>query len=172
MSPKFLPGFIAEFETRGQTIRFFITSITDGIQNRQANFQFYEQEELTLIEQHFPRGGIYVDIGANVGNHAVFVGKFCSPSQVIVFEPIPMSIDTLRVNLLLNAIPADTTHLGLGLSGEPGSTQMSIQPGNLGTARIIRDSKGTVKLVAGDSLLADKKIDFIKIDVEGHEMEV
>jgi Met-10+ like-protein len=49
---------------------------------------FYEREELEIIATHF-KGGTFVDIGANVGNHSIFAAKFLGASKVIAFEPNP-----------------------------------------------------------------------------------
>ena len=37
---------------------------------------FYEDDLLRHLGRRGPCGGVYLDVGANIGNHAVFFGKF------------------------------------------------------------------------------------------------
>ena len=60
---------VAAFDCLGQRMRFAIHDPDDLIQAVHAAGRFYEMEELELIRGVFPRGGTFLDIGANVGNH-------------------------------------------------------------------------------------------------------
>lgn len=172
MSPNLLPGIVSQFECLGKRVRFFVSNLADTIQNRQANGGFYEAEELMIIQGNIEPGAVFLDIGSNVGNHAIFVGTYCDPKEMILIEPNPAAIQILELNLLLNAITADVSHLGLGLSDGESRAEAAWAPNNLGGARMIAQDEGPIRLVSGDSLFADRHIDFIKIDVEGHEMAV
>lgn len=171
MSAKHTPGIICEFVCRRQVVRFFVSNLGDTVQNRHFNGGFYEAEELSIIEAHLKPGGVFLDLGANVGNHAVFVAKFCRPGTVILIEPNPEALRHLRANLLLNRLDLDVSHLGLGLSDLAESADVAWQPNNLGGARMTARAGGAIQLVTGDSLLADRCIDFMKIDIEGHEIK-
>lgn len=169
------PGFVATAKLpSGTPIRFFVKNPQDVIQSHHANGQFYEQEELAIIEKHFPRGGVYLDVGSNVGNHLLFVAAMRTASGMIAIEPNPHSIEILVLNLLLNAVlpGVDCTHLGVGLSDGEGRADANTRyANNLGDTFMEEKADGAIKLVAGDSLFASRKIDFIKMDVEGHEMK-
>lgn len=171
MSAKQTPGIICQFVCRRQVVRFFVSNLGDTIQNRHFNGGFYEPEELRIIETHLKPGGVFLDLGANVGNHAVFVAKFCQPGAVILIEPNPEALQHLRFNLLLNRLDLDTRHLGLGLSDLAETADVTWKPNNLGGARMAAREGGAIQLVTGDSLLADRHIDFMKIDIEGHEIK-
>ncbi|MBU1378375.1 MAG: FkbM family methyltransferase [Alphaproteobacteria bacterium] len=164
------PGVLAEFAHRGQTVRFFVSDIADVIQNQHINGYFYEPIELDIIAAHFPAGGVYLDIGANVGNHLVYMSKFCAPSAVIAVEPNPSALRLLHLNLLLNALPA--TVVAMGLSDAPGKAEARWPSHNLGGARMMAEDNGRIQMIPGDDLFADRKIDFMKIDVEAQELAV
>ena len=170
MAARHLPGIICEFGFRKRGFRFFVTNIADTIQNRHFNGGFYEPEELSIIEAHLAPGGVFLDLGANVGNHAIYVAKFCQQQAVILIEPNPEALRHLRTNLLLNQLDLDVSHLGLGLSDATGQAELAWDVNNLGGARMTTSPAGPIKLVTGDSLFADRHIDFMKIDIEGHEI--
>ena len=37
---------------------------------------FYEDDLLEYLALAAPKGGIFIDVGANIGNHSVYFGKF------------------------------------------------------------------------------------------------
>ncbi len=170
---------VACFTENDVQIRLVVAYPRDEIQRHHARGEFYEAEELEIISRHFPKGGIYCDIGANVGNHAIYVGKMLDPSKIFVFEPNPAAIQVLISNIVLNELDAitDSSHLGLGLSDQSGEgfditfRRPRWHVKNLGGAQLERNG-GDITVARGDALLGRQKVDFIKIDVEGMEMKV
>jgi len=69
-------GKIVHFRKGGRDIRFFVVDPEDTIQAVHLSGDFYEREELEIIEQFWRPDGVFVDIGANVGNHTIFVEKY------------------------------------------------------------------------------------------------
>ena len=169
---------VVRAEHLGQTIFFTVPNPKDEIQQYHFRGEFYEREELEIMARHLPVGGTYCDIGANVGNHAIFVAKFLHAARLVLIEPNPPAIETLESNLFLNGIEGlcDRRHLGIGLSdGAHDSASMRTPGRNLGAARIREvgaEGEGEIVLATGDSLLEAEAFDLIKIDVEGHEMKV
>jgi FkbM family methyltransferase len=170
MHAKTMPGIIVEFLHRRRAIRFFLRNVADTIQNCHMNGAFYEMEELQIIEHYLKPGSVFLDIGTNVGNHAVYVGKYCKPAEIIIIEPNPEAIEILKINLLLNRISVDAQHLGLGLSDAESTADAQWDHNNLGGARMVANPQGAIHLATGDSLFADRHIDFIKMDIEGLEI--
>ncbi|HEY8574399.1 FkbM family methyltransferase [Phenylobacterium sp.] len=168
----YIPGVLVEFGFRNKAVRFFVRNLADVIQNAHANGAFYEQDHLEVMEKHLKPGGVFLDVGANIGNHSVFVAKYCKPREVILVEPNPEAIVLLRLNLLLNRLELDTKHVGVGLSDREQTAEPSVPANNLGGTKMVLKQDGRLKLVTGDSLFAERHIDFIKIDVEGQEMAV
>lgn len=171
----YIEGAIVSNEIFGRKISFFVTDKNDVIQRWHADGRFYEEEELAIISEFFPRGGVFVDVGANVGNHTIFVAKYLYPKDIILFEPNPQTVPLLMFNISLNDLRevVDLSHLGVGLSDTEGKAQTWAPPGNLGATRL-RASNGAdgLPLIRGDDVLMGRQIDFIKIDVEGMEMKI
>jgi FkbM family methyltransferase len=170
-----ISGSIASELVAGEQISFFIFNEHDVIQRCHARGIFYETEELAIISDFFSRGSVFVDIGANVGNHTIYVCKYLHPSQAILFEPNPQAIPILQINLALNGLQrlVDLTHLGVGLSDVPGKARAIVPPNNLGATRLeLSDIADGLPLIPGDAALMQRRVDFIKMDVEGMEMKV
>ncbi len=170
-----IDGTICSGTVADKEVYFFVVNKADEIQKRHASGKFYEIEELDIITQFCPRGGVFVDIGANVGNHTIYVCNFLHPAQVIVIEPNPAAIPILKINVALNGLQrlVDLSHLGVGFSDAPGKAQAVRFSDNLGgtTLRITEESGG-LPLIRGDDILMQRRVDFLKIDVEGMEMAV
>jgi FkbM family methyltransferase len=166
-------GVVVQASIQGKMICFFVSNILDAIQNHHLNGMFYETEELQIIGRHFAPGGVFLDVGSNVGNHAIYVEKFLDPKAVIVIEPNPEAVAILNYNLSLNRLSRiDDRYLGVGLSDLEETVVIEIPANNLGGARIRSQKDSGIRVVPGDSLFRGHPVDFLKIDVEGMEMEV
>ena len=120
---------------------------------------------------------VALDIGANIGNHSVFLARHFK--EVVAFEPNPVALHLLRANLLANGI-RNVKVIEAGLGDADAMLPFTLQEGNLGGARIIEDTgaEADMKLPIqiGDDVLAIEVpapgvITFVKIDVEGHELK-
>lgn len=168
----FLPGILTEFQFRGRPVRFFVKNVADIIQSAHANGRFYESDTLPTMEKFLTPGGVFLDVGANVGNHAIYAKMFGDQREVIALEPNPEAITLLRLNVILNQLDIDLSHLGVGLADRDAAAVAIVPHNNLGGARMEARADGGLKLVAGDTLFANRPVDFIKIDVEGLELAV
>ena len=136
----------------------------------------FERRLLRFLRRFLPRGRTMLDIGANVGNHAIYLSR--NFETVHCFEPNPVAVTRLTDNIRLNGVQNITVHpVGLGdvAADLPFHENTS---GNLGASSFARgncDPSGTLPVVVGDAYLAEHKIrsiDFIKVDVEGFEPQV
>jgi FkbM family methyltransferase len=163
---------IAELTHEGETFRFQMHPWYMGIDMFHAAGGFYEPKELGYCKTHVPPGGTIVDVGANTGNHTVYFARFLRPRLIIPVEPIEAAADLVRANAALNGIVIDERGLGLAAADAPGTLEMSIVRDMMmakvdpGAAR-----KVAVRAVRLDDLIPEK-VDFLKVDVEGFEMNV
>ncbi|MEO5577852.1 MAG: FkbM family methyltransferase [Sphingomicrobium sp.] len=158
----------------GKQLQFLVERRGDWIQGHHLQGKFYAVEELEVMRTAF-RGGAFVDVGANVGNHSIFAAAIIGAPRVIAFEPNPDAYRVLRCNIALNDLAGTIEHLPFGLSDHDGQASVAVPDPdiNLGGARLADDPAGPVQLRRGDDLLAGEvKIGFLKIDVEGLEMQV
>ena len=119
---------------------------------------------------------IFLDIGANVGTHSLFMSRFCK--TVHAFEPYPVVADLLEEKLKINNIHNVFLHrVGLGDKNE--TLDFMIPPrSNLGMGRFFKNTTKTGcpqekrSLANADEYIAGlnlESIDIIKIDVEDFE---
>lgn len=168
------PAALTRAKINGKTVTFLSSHFKDVIQRDHMEGRFYEPEELAIISKHMQPGFVFCDIGSNVGNHAVFVGLFLKPAKIFCFEPNPDVIPTLRANIALNGLDdcCDLSFLGYGLGrSDEESYGVSFRQINTGAARL-QEGGGDIAIRAADTLLAGQTVDFVKIDVEGMELDV
>lgn len=138
----------------------------------------YEKRFLSFMKGLLPENSVILDIGANTGNHAVYLSRMAS--RIHCFEPNPEAYDRLVENIALNGIQNVQCHqLGLGNENAMASFQVNLD-GNLGNSGYVSDTAEPPKntkiiqlpIRRGDEYLEGLRldtIDFIKIDVEGLE---
>lgn len=139
----------------------------------------YEREELdclsALIREHRLGSGTCLDIGANIGNHAVIWSRLFE--RVVCFEPNPHMVAVLRANLALNDC-GNVRVVDAGLGTRDAELPFSFhEAGNDGTGTFARETgERTLPVRHGDSLMAElgleAAITFVKCDVEGFEQSV
>jgi FkbM family methyltransferase len=144
----------------------------------------YERDLLELLARRvFPKlsrpGAVVLDVGANIGNHTVFFSRYFQ--RVIAFEPNPVAQHILRANILLNAC-AGVEVLEYGLGAQEQELFLHVPAGNLGAARFCAEPQVRAEAFKGmlrkgddviPKLLAPgASIAFVKIDVEGFELDV
>lgn len=134
-----------------------------------------EQPMLDWIERNVPRGGLWIDGGANVGNHAMAFSLWAD--VVVAFEPMPVNYDLLMRNLSGWPLKHKVFPYREGLSDKPGklgavmggtgqNCQWILQPdpsGEVHVDTIDRRILGTVTRMI--------PVRLIKLDVEGMEAE-
>lgn len=113
-----------------------------------------------------------LDIGANIGNHAVVIGELSQ--RLFAFEPLPFVYQVLQHNLARN-LGERARGFNLALSDIDAAVRIGVRSEeNFGASSLCAGSSDgeTVRAVVGDEFLAEQgiaEVDFIKIDVEGHE---
>jgi FkbM family methyltransferase len=122
------------------------------------------------------RPNIALDVGANIGNHSVLIAQHVK--QLIAFEPLTFIHEVLQANLKNNQLSHAQAY-PLALSDKKTTNAIHIlNNGNLGSSSLefndnVAESIEINTVVADDfleSLNIQQSIDFIKMDVEGHEV--
>lgn len=148
-----------------------ITSFYDDhiIKIIERNKNYYEIKLLNKIKS-MNLCGTYIDVGANIGNHTIFFSKETKAENIFSFEICKTILDILKINLKNNNINNVQVY-DYGLSDKKTFLKLSdINVKNIGTTHIV-EGIGDNKVVDLDSLNF-KNISLIKIDVEGHELNV
>lgn len=161
----------------GRTTRFRLANPRDGIQRYLAAGEFYDAAQLRYHQQLIAKKRVVLDVGSNIGNHALFYAMHTLASKVICFEPNPVAQEQLRANAALNAPNSiDFEHVRFGAGAKRSGMSVGHVAGhNLGGASLVARGEGEgadVEVAPLDELVLDEPISFIKIDVEGMEMPV
>ncbi len=145
--------------------------LSDLIQREIARTNnFYAAPTLNFLKSQLPQDAAILDIGANIGNHSLFFLSELTKSFVYAFEPLSQNFQILQENISRNGFNDRVQIHNIGLSDE--NTNGSIEsftPSNTGATKLRKDENGNYSLAKLDSISIDKKIDLIKIDVEGFE---
>ncbi|WP_454712210.1 FkbM family methyltransferase [Cupriavidus nantongensis] len=145
---------------------------TDHIQGRIKSEQTpYELAMLRDMSSRVQPGDLFLDIGANVGNHTLYMAmvRGCT---VVAFEPNMELCQALRLSADANGA-ADRIRIEPCALGEVrGNGRFEqLRPDNLG-AQAVAIGEGNIDIVPLDSFVFEQRVKLVKIDVEGMEMAV
>ena len=160
-----------------------------------ASFRFYHQasatergalfnpdyniEELDFLRMHTPAGGVFVDVGANVGTYAMPLARHVGQSgKVIAIEPHPVT----HARLSFNRAASDfmQVHLVAAAAGpSDGELMIETDGDNLGASHIVSGERSgnaikvpSLRLQTILGAAGVSHVDTLKIDVEGFEDRV
>jgi FkbM family methyltransferase len=143
----------------------------------------YEQENFEFYKQAIKPGDHVIDIGGHIGLHAVVFSKLAFNGKVYVFEPAPNSYAIIKNTIKINKLEDRILLFKEAVSDKKGNTVFYINDSpladNANSLVQYRTDKKLLKvdvpLISIDEFIAEKnipKIDFIKIDAEGAELDV
>ncbi len=165
------------------------------VQYQGASFRFYHQgsatergalfnpeynlDELDFLRQHTSGGGVFVDVGANVGTFALVMARQVGPTgKVVAIEPHPLTFARLSFNQ--SASKAAQVRLVQAAAGDKdGELMIESGGGNLGATHVVTGTASTdaIKVpslrltrILGEAGVT--QVDSLKIDVEGFEDRV
>ena len=129
---------------------------------------FYEVETFDLFKHFIPSEGIFLDIGANIGNHTLMFALNYPKSIIYSFEPARINFELLDFNT--KKIPnANIFKIALGSNNS--IVHINCEDiNNKGHIKV--DTFGEKVPVMKLDTLKLSPVTFIKIDVEGHEYSV
>ena len=137
------------------------------------------------VKQYLRDGDIVIDAGANIGSFSVFASNIAKRVTVYSFEPVKSTFDILRRNT--ESYPNIHCY-NLGLGNKEGTKEIFVYPGSTGGStfkdsgmisarqnRVDELHKEYASIVTIDDFVEKNKIakvDFIKIDTEGYELQI
>jgi FkbM family methyltransferase len=120
-----------------------------------------------------------LDVGANVGAYSLLLGQWVGSSgAVFAFEPAPAARDGLKRHIQLNALDGVVRTVAAAVGAAPSKARFVLEStageGRLATAGENGATTVEVPVTTIDEFCAREKLtpDFIKIDVEGAELDV
>jgi FkbM family methyltransferase len=132
--------------------------------------------EKNLYLRSIRKGDVVFDVGANIGYYSVLFSKLCGKHGFVhCFEPVTETFQLL-LHSLLKSNNAKANNLAAGDS--EGMMEISYDPEDSEKASLLGESTATssmrtVKVLPLDTYARDvklKRLDFLKCDVEGFEL--
>ncbi len=130
--------------------------------------------EIELLRKNIRQGDVVLDIGANIGFYAKILSQLAgSNGKVHCFEPDPMNFLHLKNNthslrnITINnkAVGSETGVLKIYTSKSLNVDHRTYKPD-------VYDREIEIQAVSVDEYLAkDKRVDFVKMDIQGFEMQ-
>ena len=154
---------------------------TDYIQGMLAETAApYEQVMLEAMGDVLTKGDLVLDIGANIGNHTLYLAAVCG-CRVVAFEPNPILATPLQESITINGLEETVSLIPKGVgAAEARGIFAESKPDNLGAQSLtlisepdqISDISNILEITPLDSMTFDRPVKAIKIDVEGMEQDV
>lgn len=136
----------------------------------------YEPEVAAAIEHLLPRGGTFVDVGANIGLHAIRGARAVGQQgRVVCIEPNPDNVELLELTMVANGFDHVTVRPAAAsdrrgivpLHARRGQSNATVEQGTIRWASDVQLEVPSVRL---DDELGDlDRLDLVKIDIEGAE---
>ena len=166
-----------DIEYQGASFRFYHQA---SATERGALFNpDYNLEELDFLRAHTPEGGVFVDVGANVGTYAMVLASHVGTGgKVIAIEPHPVTHARLAFNRAASGF-AQASLVAAAAGASDGELMIETDGDNLGASHIVTGQLSgnaiRVPSLRLQRILDDAKVshvDALKIDVEGYEDRV
>jgi len=139
----------------------------------------YNLEELEFLRKHTPPGGVFVDVGANVGTYAMVLARHVgADGKVIAIEPHPVTFARLSFNKAASGFK-QVNLVAAAAGPADGKLLIETDGDNLGASHIVTGTaaKDAIRVPSWrlERILDEagvSKVDALKIDVEGFEDRV
>ena len=134
--------------------------------------EIFEENVYEVKDTHFNRGGVVVDIGANIGTFSIFAGQYAN--KIYAVEPEPNNLAALKNNITLNKMDDKIIAVPYGISDFKGTAVIH----DSGGGSSIKDDGSfgaEIEIMTLDNLFSlyhIESVDVLKIDVEGSEIEI
>lgn len=139
----------------------------------------YNLDELDFLRQHTASGGVFLDVGANVGTFSLVMAHHVgSNGKVVAIEPHPTTFARLAFNHAASKVPQ--VRLVQAAAGpSDGELMIETDGDNLGASHVVTGA-ASAKAIKVPSLRLTRildesgvsNVDGLKIDVEGFEDHV
>jgi FkbM family methyltransferase len=131
----------------------------------------YELEMLRDMRMRLAPGDLVLDIGANVGNHTLYLAAVAD-ARVIAFEPNTHLAEGIAASAARNALDGQIEVRAFAVGAAAGhATFARLTPENLG-AQALALGAGSIEVMPLDALGIEGPVRALKVDVEGMEIDV
>lgn len=163
--------YVPILSDHGKGLKFYLDSKTDN----GFILGFYEPDLVEVLKKYLKPGMVFYDLGAHWGYFSLLATKLVgTQGKVMAFEPMPGNFSRLQRNVSANAIE-NLNIFHLAISDHDGQIKFSNTDDSFANSYLnVGNEIGVlVDTVSLDSFVeTNTPPDFIKIDVEGAELDV
>jgi FkbM family methyltransferase len=125
-----------------------------------------DHREMLTWRNNLRPGDLFVDVGANIGSYAIWAAEL--GAEVIALEPAEDTFALLEENIALNSYPIKAICAAAGAS--PGIARFT--SGQDCVNRLDASGIAEVEVITIDSIVGERAVAGMKLDVEGFEINV
>ena len=158
-------------QRNGYRIRLYPTIMTKFCFDKT---QYFRQDEEDFLMRYLRNGDTYIDVGANIGLFTLKAASIVGGNgRIYAFEPMPRIFRVLESNVRFNKFRNVRTY-NYGLGDKPSNAYISDHPVDDSVNSVINSGTIRIELRTLDSFdfYKDKKVNLLKVDVEGFELFV
>ena len=142
-------------------------------------FKSYEKNITNFIRNNLKKDSNVVDVGANLGFYSILFATIASKGKIYAFEPEKKNFKKILKNIKINNLKNIKVY-NIGLSSFKSNRKLILTNKINDGGHFIETNSNfkkynyqTIKTDKLDNIITKKKkFEIIKIDVEGHELEV
>jgi FkbM family methyltransferase len=169
-----------------KTLDFFLTKFPK-LYAAALKFKPRRNFEKIVFLKNIRRGEVVLDVGAHHGYYTLLFSHVVGPrGQVHAFEPVPVTFQTLSENTRAGRYFENIFLNPAAAGNQNGSVSFYVPGEDFGQASMKKHGEGSWKNAPmpdtyashiirlddyAESHFGDKKVDFVKMDIEGAELE-
>jgi FkbM family methyltransferase len=151
-------------------------TINTDITEKPAQRMIYQgiDKKTKILNKYLQGADAFLDIGACYAEFALPIAQANKDKKVIALEPHPVSASHIQKSITKNKLN-NLLLVEAAASNKLGKSKLIVPENNAGWSQVNNAQKGKgfdIKLVTIDSLTKDFKNVVVKIDTEGHELNV
>ena len=174
--------FVRNIDILGVSFKIVLdTTRNCYVDERIAEQGCWETELSRAIIKYLQNESVFLDVGANIGYHSLFAASLLKGSgRIYSFEPISYLCKQLQESIALNNF-TNIEVCNFGVAESDGEAVIHMRAENIGASTLltfpkiekfdIKDTENVVIKKLDSFLGGGAKVDVIKIDVEGYELE-
>ena len=145
--------------------------------NIYLNPYFHEYDVTRFVSRSLILGDVFLDVGAHGGLYTLIAAKKVgSHGRVLSFEPNPLNLFFLKLNIELNALD-NVTVIPKAISDRPGKITFYYSLNNTALTSALRREGKSIEAEATtlDGISKTQRLNFVKIlkvDTEGYDLKV
>lgn len=171
---------------RVHTYRMRLDLADPGICTTLAKGILREKDQVAVVQRELKPGDVVLDVGANIGYYALMEADLVGPTgKVYAVEPVPANFAMLTGNIRLNGFEKIIEPFPMAVSNFDGQQEFHLAehsnlgtffPVDFGTGSKLNHMKGESFKVetrdVGSFLTRERPVSFLRMDIEGAEVEV